>query len=77
MAVVEAVGEGCSWWDWGSQTNRSQATRDAVEALLVNSLQDTGQEIGGSGSYGNKSYQDPRVCDMAVFFLNQVWFQLL
>ena len=74
MAVVETVGEGGSWWyNQSAKTNRSLATRDACEKLLVAALQDAGQEMGESGSRMGKSYIDPRVCDMAGFFLNQRW----
>jgi hypothetical protein len=74
MAVVETVGEGGSWWyGHSSATNRSTATQEAAEKLLVTALQDTGQVMGESGSRMGKNYTDPRVCDMAGFFLNQLW----
>lgn len=74
MAVVETVGEGGSWWyGQSATTNRSVATGDACEKLLVAALQDDGQIMGESGSRMGKSYIDPRVCDMAGFFLNQRW----
>lgn len=76
VAVVETVGEGGSWWyGRNAMTNRSAATCEAVEKLLVTALSDEGQEMGESGSRMGKSYIDPRVCDMAAFFLNQLWPQ--
>jgi hypothetical protein len=73
MAVVETVGEGGSGWYGPQVPKRSLATREAVEELLVTALQDVGQVTGESGSRMGKSYTDPRVCDMAGFFLNQLW----
>ena len=51
------------------------ATDEAVEKLLVSALSDKGQEMGESGSRMGKNYIDPRVCDMAGVFLNQLWPQ--
>jgi hypothetical protein len=74
MAVVETVGEGGSWWyAHSSATNRSVATHEACEKLLVTALQDDGQVMGESGSRMGKNYINPRVCDITGFFLNQHW----
>ena len=73
MAIVETVGEGGSEWYGPRISHRSNATRDAIEKLLVTALQDTAQDMGRTGSRKGKNYTDPRVCDMAGFFLNQLW----
>ena len=72
MAIVEAVG-GCLESFGQPARKRSEATDHAAEELLVNALQDTAQEMGTSGTRMGKAYQDPRICDMAGFFLNQAW----
>ncbi|MGA2068723.1 MAG: hypothetical protein ABSG86_27390 [Thermoguttaceae bacterium] len=41
----------------------------AIERLLVAALDDTEQREGMSGSWGDKSFQDPRVCDLAAHTL--------
>lgn len=48
-------------------------TRDAIEKLLVECLEDTEARTGMSGSWNGKSYHDPRVCDFAGFMLNERW----
>ncbi len=72
MAIVEAVGEGLESFGRPAR-KRSEATDRAAEELLVNALRDTAQEMGTSGTRMGKAYQDPRICDMAGFFLNQAW----
>lgn len=73
MGIVNVVGESGTWAGDLSATNRSAATLEAIEKLLVTELQDDGQVMGESGSRMDKSYIDPRVCDMAGFQLNQRW----
>jgi hypothetical protein len=75
MAIVEVVGEGGSEWYGPPVSKHSTATLNATEELLLTALQDTGQVMGESGSRMGKNYTDPRVCDMAGFFLNQLWPQ--
>ena len=40
-----------------------------IQLLLV-ALKDTDEKLGLSGSLGGKSYEDPRVCDLAGHYLN-------
>jgi hypothetical protein len=58
-----------------SKNRRPQPERSAgaVERLLVTCLEDTGQRMGFSGSWGDKSFRDPRVCDIAAHVLSQTW----
>lgn len=73
MAVVNLVGESGTWTS-GGPTNRSDSTLKALEDFLVTELQDDDQEVkGGSSSRMGISYIDPRVFDMAGFYLNQRW----
>lgn len=44
--------------------------RKAMIQLLLVALKDTDVRAGMSGSLGNKSYEDPRVCDLAGYYLN-------
>jgi len=73
MAIIEIVGEGGSGSYGLPAGQRSVATREALEALLVSALQDDDQKMGESGSRMGKNYSNPRICDMAGFFLNQHW----
>src|SRR5262249_42218088 len=43
--------------------------RDAAEDLLAGLLDDKSQRFGMSGTWNNKSYSNPRVCDMAAHAL--------
>lgn len=45
----------------------------AGERLLVAQLDDTEERTGMSGSWGDKSFNDPRICDIAGYILNQHW----
>ena len=73
MGIVNVVGESGTWAGDPSATNRSAATLEAVETLLVAELQDEGQVMGDGGIRMNKRYVDPRVCDFAGLFLNLHW----
>lgn len=44
--------------------------RKSMVKLLLVALQDTDVRMNMSGSRGGKSYQDPRVCDLAGYYLN-------
>lgn len=76
LEVVEAVGESgghphAAWDDATVSTNAAVAA--AVEELLACALEDTDERTGMSGSRNGKSYTDPRICDMAGFFLHELW----
>jgi hypothetical protein len=57
--------------DGVSITNRKAAA--AIEELLVKALEDTEERTGLSGSWGEKSYANPRICDMAGHVLSLLW----
>jgi len=73
MEVIEAVGKsGAS--GYGEETLKpSSATLTVIEECLVTTLEDIEEQTGTSGSLGNKSFSDPRVCDMAGYFLAERW----
>lgn len=48
-------------------------TSAAIEELLVKALEDTEERTGLSGSWGDKSYTNPRICDMAGHVLSLLW----
>lgn len=47
------------------------AVRAAITDLLVAALDDTDKETGRSGTIDDKSYSDPRICDLAAHILRQ------
>jgi len=73
-AIVGTVGRGGSHYgEIISITNRSAASCDAVEKLLVTSLQDIDEHIAESIWRDGKHLDNPRVCDIAGYYLNQLW----
>jgi len=54
-----------------SDVSKKEEVEGAIERLLVAALDDTEQREGMSGSWGDKSFQDPRVCDLAGHVLAQ------
>jgi hypothetical protein len=74
MAIVHTVGEGGTL---GGEirpiSKRSASTGDAIEALFVSCLEDTEQQLGDSGPRLGRHYQNVRICDMAGYYLNQLW----
>ena len=45
----------------------------AIDNLLVSALEDEEEQTGRSGSMGDQSYSDPRVCDIAAHHLATRW----
>ncbi|HET6246357.1 MAG TPA: hypothetical protein VFE47_01565 [Tepidisphaeraceae bacterium] len=86
LAIVESLGRSENFMavSSGSGPNlsaavavkRSQATLDAIEDLLIAELDDTEERVGMSGSIGDDSFSDPRVCDMAAHSLAARWDKL-
>jgi hypothetical protein len=56
----------------GGNSN-NESLRMAVEDLLVAALDDTERHMGMSGSWGDKSFSDPRICDLAGHVLWKQW----
>ncbi len=54
-------------------TKAPLAVEKEIERLLVLALEDTEQRMGMSGGWRNRSYHDPRVCDMAAHALWSRW----
>jgi hypothetical protein len=74
MAIVHIVGEGGTLWgEIRPISKRSASTGDAIEELFVSCLEDTGQQLGDSGPRLGRHYQNVRICDMAGYYLNQLW----
>ncbi|HEY1788211.1 MAG TPA: hypothetical protein VGJ73_08660 [Verrucomicrobiae bacterium] len=65
LHIIDAI-------DQQGATN-SAATWAAIEELLVEELGDTDDRMGMSGAIGNRSFSDPRVCDMAGDSLARLW----
>jgi hypothetical protein len=78
-AVVDGLG-GVRWGGDAWKTNYSQPTLESMQAVLAAALQDKDRQ-GGLGGVtvdhrrGDKqvSYSDPRICDMAGFYLDRGW----
>jgi hypothetical protein len=61
LTIVEAADS--NWLP--TVVSNAPATKAAIEVLLVKELEDTDERFGLSGTRNLKSYNDPRVCDMA------------
>ena len=48
---------------------------DAVERLLAQELEDAERYVGMGGSWGDKTFNDPRMCDLAAHILWKRWPQ--
>jgi hypothetical protein len=57
----------------GTRTDPPDEHALAVQRLLVKCLDDDEQRMGLSGTWGEKGYTNPRVCDMAGYILNERW----
>ena len=55
----------------GSPKTVSKPVRDAIESLLIGALSDTDVREGLSAEWGNVSFAEPRICDVAGLVLNQ------
>jgi hypothetical protein len=72
LEVIECLGEtNSSFYPQPEAT--STATLNAIEKCLVQALEDTDERVGMSGSRGDKTFSDPRICDMAGYFLAERW----
>ena len=85
-AAICAIKEKIRAWDVDSRLNAVEeagftrnrpapgpATLEAIEEFLIAELDDTEERGGMSGSIGDESYSDPRVCDMAAHSLAARW----
>jgi hypothetical protein len=71
MSILEAVAE------VGNDEKKppSPAVVAARDELLVQALTDTAERRGMSGTWGDKSFSDPRLCDVAGHLLSRLWKQ--
>ncbi len=44
-----------------------------LERLIMSALADTTRRFAMKGRYGEVSYEDPRICDLAALVLSQLW----
>ena len=58
---------------WGNTNTFSPATLNAIEEILVSELDDTEEHPGMTGLANMKTIYDPRICDMAGYFLAERW----
>ena len=68
--VTRSIGETNAWM---VPNKASQATLNAIEEILVNTLDDTEELPGMTGLANMKTVYDPRICDLAGYFLAQRW----
>lgn len=69
-SVIWYVGDANTW---GNTNPYSPATLNAMEKILVSALDDTEQHAGMTGLANMKTVYDPRICDLAGYFLAQRW----
>jgi hypothetical protein len=67
--VVRSIGETNSW----DTKTYSPATLKVVEEVLASELDDTEEHPGTTGLANMKTVYDPRICDMAAYFLAKRW----
>ena len=48
---------------------RNEETVNAIESLLITALHDTQEKIYMTGDWGNFVFNQPRICDIAAYFL--------
>jgi hypothetical protein len=51
------------------------AVQEAIDGLLVAALEDTGRWINWSASWNDKTFSNPRICDLSGFVLARRWNQ--
>ncbi len=71
--VIECLGVTDPWFTHYEPRLRSPATLEAVEQGLVGSLEDTEQYLNMHFGRNEKQFSDPRICDMAAWFLSERW----
>jgi hypothetical protein len=71
--VLQELGETDRWEDYYKAQPFSPTTLAAVEKVLVGSLTDTERYYSMNYSRNEKGYSDPRICDMAAWFLSDRW----
>lgn len=74
--VLEVIEAAYSAWGWEEYEKKSSpAHREAIDELLVGLLDDVRERTGMSGSWGNASFSDPRLCDLSAHVLSLRWKQ--
>ncbi len=71
--VVVALGD-TNRWSWRHEAQpASPKTLEAIEQALVGLLEDTTECFNTSFSRNGKGLSDPRICDLAAWFLSDRW----
>ena len=73
MAILHNLGEGGTLSGEIRPIAERPISADGIEALLITLLDDAGQQPGDSGPRMGRHYRDVRICDMASYYLNQLW----
>ena len=73
LEVISGLGETNRWFRRYEKPRFSPATLDAIEQALAASLEDTDECYNTSFARDNKSLADPRICDLAAWFLADRW----
>ena len=68
--VVQCIGDTNTW---GNTNSFSPATLNAIEKILVSELDDTEEHPGMTGLANMKTVYDPRISDMAGYYLAERW----
>jgi hypothetical protein len=74
-AIVYNIGEGGTLYGEIRPISERSLSASAIEGFLVERLEDTEQPSGDSGSHIARLYRerDARICDLAGYYLNQLW----
>ena len=73
LTIIQSLGDRNDWPVEHETKAPSTETLAATEKSLIAALDDTEERTGMSGSRNGKSYSDPRICDMAAWFLSERW----
>lgn len=73
---LQVVEETDSGWDWADRKKTLPApVNGAIDALLVEALDDREERTGMSGTRGGKQFSNPRICDLSGHILSVRWKQ--
>ena len=60
-------------WQGGDSGKLAPEIRGAIQDVLIAMLADTDERTGMSASWGEISFHDPRICDIAGYVLHDRW----
>ncbi len=74
LQVIDAINS--PGWGWEKrQKSLAPEVEQAIDEILVGELDDPREKTGMSGSWGDKRFSNPRLCDLSGQLLAQRWKQ--